>query len=158
MRVAQRAYLGFYFDSADVAPDHIGRQKPFHVDAKVRVKDLGNTPAYIDSIERELYAIDADDWWDRIDATTEQSPNYDPIGPSEPLVIGYEANFSDSDFKGDRSVVYRIQIRWHDAFNEIQPPAVYCGILTDVTETIVAKRSLSSKPCMKGMTVTIESR
>jgi hypothetical protein len=152
MRVAQRAYLGFHFESADVASKQDGGQKPFHVEASVTVKNVGNTPAYIETVKKELYAIEGDNMWDHIGGSTEQSPNFDVISANEPLLIKYEADFSNQDLTGDRSLLYRIEIRWHDAFNEPQPPTVYCGILADVNSPIVGKRSLSSEPCIKGMT------
>src|SRR5690348_11857036 len=43
MRVGQRAYLGFHFESASVAPDHVEQateQKTFRVEASVSVKDI----------------------------------------------------------------------------------------------------------------------
>jgi len=152
MRVAQRAYLGFHFVSGDVEPKQDGGQKPFQVAASVTVKDLGKTPAYIETVKKELYAIDADNVWDHIGGESEESPNFDPIGPDEPLLIEYAANFSQQNLTGDRSVVYKIEIHWHDAFNEAQPPEVYCGILRDVSLPIDGKRKLSAEPCMKGMT------
>lgn len=154
MRVAERAYLGFHFVSGDVEPKEDGGQ-PFHVAASVIVKDVGKTPAYIDTVKKELYTIDGDNVSNHIGGESEESPNFDPIGPDEPLVIEYTANFSQQNFTGDRSVVYRIEIHWHDAFNETQTPAIYCGILRDVTLPIEGKRELSAEPCMKGMTFSI---
>lgn len=157
MKVAQRAYPSFNFDSAAVTPikdDPNG----FTVEASASLKNIGNTPLYIESIQQALYAIEADDIWDHIDETSTISPNYDALGPkSDSLVLPYDAKFGHKDFDGDRSVVYRIEVRWHDAFGERQSPFVFCVMMLNVDLPIQERRVLSAQPCIKGMTFSIGS-
>ena len=161
MRVAQRAYLGFHFESAEVAPETVGNMsgaQRFRVKAKVSVRDIGNTPAYIDLVKQELYAIEGDDMWDHIGGSNQVSPNFDALSPrGDPLSVEFNSAFTDQDFRGDRSVVYRAEIQWHDAFGEVQTPTVFCAILRDFASPIREKRPLTAETCIRGMTVSIGS-
>ncbi|MGB6742529.1 MAG: hypothetical protein WBE38_02645 [Terracidiphilus sp.] len=157
MKVAQRAYPSFHFDSATISPikdDPNG----FTVDASASLRNIGNTPLYIDSIKTALYAIEADNIWDHISESSTVSPNYDALGPKgDPLVLPYDAKFSHKDFDGDRSVVYRIDVRWHDAFDEPQGPSVFCVMMSNVDLPVQERRVLLAQPCIKGMTFSVGS-
>jgi hypothetical protein len=158
IQVAQRAYLGFHLESAQVLPNVAlsDGAKDFRVHAIVSVKNIGNTPAYIDTVKKELYAIEADNMWDHIGGARETSPNVDALGPKgEPLLLEHNSGFNVSDFTGERSVVYRVEIQWHDAFGKDQPPTVFCTILRDITPPISEKRSLSPESCIRGSTVSV---
>ena len=161
-RVAQRAYLGFHFESAQVAPESdktANGPKKFRVGVNVSVRDISSTPAYIETVKKELYAINADDMSDHIGGSNEASPNFDALGPkspkADPLLLEYNSTFSDQDFQGDRSVVYRVEVLWHDAFGETQPPTVFCAILRDVSLPIGENRPLLPEPCIRGLTLSV---
>ena len=153
--------VGFQFESAQVALDTSEKSsspKKYRVEAAILVKDIGDTPAYIDAVKKELYAIEADNKWNQIGGSTQESPNFDALGPKgEPLLLDFYSVFNEQDLEGDRSIVYRVEIRWHDAFNEAQPATVFCGILTDVSLPISTTRKLSVAPCIKGMSITTVS-
>jgi hypothetical protein len=157
MKVAQRAYPSFHFESATVTPIK-NDPNGFTVEASASLKNIGNTPLYVDSIKEALYTIEADNIWDHIDETSQISPNYDALGPKgDPLVLPYVSNFKRKDFDGDRSVVYRIEVRWHDAFDERQGPSVFCVMMPNVDLPIQQRRVLSAQPCIKGMTFSMSS-
>jgi hypothetical protein len=155
MKVAQRAYPSFHFDSATVIP--VPRNpNEFTVAASASLRNIGNTPLYIESIKQALYAINADNVWEHINETSTISPNYDALGPkSDSLVLPFDAKFKHKDFEGDRSVVYRIELQWHDAFDESQGPSVFCVMMSNVDLPIQERRALSAQPCIKGMTFSI---
>lgn len=161
MQAAQRAYFGFHLESAEVMPEPVravNGNKQFRVRATVSAKNIGNTPAYIQSVNKQLYAIDGDDVWGHIGGSSEVSPNYDALGPKgEPLFIEFNSAFSTHEFTGDRSVVYRVEIHWKDAFAETQPATVFCVILHGVTPPVPGKRALSPEPCIKGFTLSFGS-
>jgi hypothetical protein len=104
MRVAQRAYLGFHFESGEVGPTpSIRASDPpkYRVRANVSVRDIGNTPAYIDTIKKELYAINADDTSQHIGGSQATSPDFDALVPrGDALLLAYDSEFSDSNWKG----------------------------------------------------------
>ena len=157
MKVAQRAYPTFHFDSATVSPTNDDPNR-FTVEVSASLRNIGNTPLYIDSIRRALYAIEADDIWDHIGESSTISPNYDSLGPKDdPLVLSYDAKFKKKDFDGDRSVVYRIEVRWHDALNEPQGPSVFCVMMSNIDLPIQEQRVLSAESCIKGMTLSVGS-
>lgn len=166
MRVAQRAYLGFSFVSADVSPaPALNETDPakYGVRAVVSVRNIGNTPAYVEEIKQDLYLIEGDNMSPHIAGSSSTSPNYDALGPNtDPVSLKHDALFKTQDFAGDRSIVYRVEVRWHDAFDEVQPPAVFCAILTNeyapIGPTLNRQVPLVAGTCTKGLSVRISEK
>jgi hypothetical protein len=166
MRVAQRAYLGFSFVSGEVAPAPALQETDpatYSVRAVVSVRNIGNTPAYIEKIKQDLYLIEGDNMSRQIGGSSSTSPNYDALGPNtDPLSLKHDALFKAQDFAGDRTVVYRVEVTWHDAFGDVQPPTVFCAILTNeyapIGPTLNRAVPLDAGTCTKGLTMRLSTK
>jgi hypothetical protein len=88
-RIAQRAYLGFRFEAAQLTAKK-GVDNVL-VKASVSIKDIGNTPAYIRSVQKELYLINADDLSHRVGGATETTPNFDALQKDGSVDVGFSA-------------------------------------------------------------------
>jgi hypothetical protein len=151
-QVLERAYLAFHFQSAKITPVS-DNPDTFVMETATSIKNMGNTPAYIDSVKKELFVVEADNMNRHFGAAWEVSPNFDAIpAKDEPLLIEYKTNFTNQDLTGDRSVVFRLEVKWHDAFNNSQGPTTFCARFLDVGLPIQESRPLSASPCPKGMT------
>jgi hypothetical protein len=130
----------------------------YTVSATVTLKNLGNTPAYIEQVRKELYLANGDNTSTPIgNPNTETSPNYDPLGSKEDaLPLPYDGEFKASDFVGDRSVIYRLEVIWHDAFGEAQKPAMFCQMLL-TREHPDSGGPIETTACPKGMTFSTGS-
>ena len=162
MQVAQRAYLAFHFKAAEAQPvpaTSANDPRKFMVSANVSVRDIGNTPAYVDEVRQELYVINADDMAHHIGGSQKTSPNFDTLVPrGDALLLAYDSTFAEQNLLGDRSIVYRIEVHWHDAFGENQSTP-FCAILRGEEEWTAIRGSfkLSPEPCIKGMTFELRS-
>jgi hypothetical protein len=87
------------------------------------------------------------------------SPDFDALVPKgDPLLLEYYSAFAKQDLLGDRSVVYRVRVQWHDAFGENQSTS-FCSLLREEDEytDIRGPFELFREPCPKGMTTEFRS-
>ena len=153
-RIAQRAYLSSHFEHGRLAdaPALKSTEQPFNIAVDASIRNLGNTPAYIQSIEKEMFLIDGDDLAHQIGGKTESSPNYGALQKGDSVEVGFDNLFDAKQVPRDPSVVYRLKVKWADVFGEADT-TIFCGVM-GMDWPVPARQDLVAFPCMKGMTFT----
>lgn len=158
-RIAQRAYLSSHFEHGQftIAPTLKSTERPFDITASASIRNVGNTPAYIESIKKELFLIDGDDLGHPIGEKSETSPNYEALQKGDSLEIGFDNKIETKQVPRDPSVVYRLKVKWTDVFGEVQDTTVFCGVMV-MDWPAPDRQDLVAAPCMKGTTFTFDHK
>ena len=118
MKVGQRAYLGFDLESM-TAENATGPAGPYVLaKSRLKVKNLGNTPAYLNEIVQRVNIVDTHDPDRLIGGTAQTRWNVDSLAPKNDVTVNYEGICLPDQFRIDRVVEYSGEVRWHDVFNQ----------------------------------------
>jgi hypothetical protein len=90
-RIAQRAYLSSNFEHGrlTVAPALKPTEQPFDITVSASIKNVGNTPAYIESIKKEMFLVDGHKLDRPVGGKSEISPNYEALQKGDSLEVGF---------------------------------------------------------------------